>query len=116
VLVIFSLLLCWVVVSCGFYKGSYDVSNISYLNSPPLALFYPPLPDSWNSFNRYHFCIYIHVYTLFPLYSAFYLLSCHLPLPTVRIDTIKSTNNNKCWQGCVGRGKEPSCTAGGNVN
>jgi hypothetical protein len=22
------------------------------------------LPNSWNSFNRYHFCIYIHVYTL----------------------------------------------------
>jgi hypothetical protein len=34
-----------------------------------------PLPYSWNSFNRYHFCIYIHVYTLFALYSSSYPLS-----------------------------------------
>jgi hypothetical protein len=29
-----------------------------------------PTPDSWNRFNRYHFFIYIRVYTLFSLYSA----------------------------------------------
>jgi hypothetical protein len=28
--------------------------------TPPLLFF--PHPDSWNSFNRYHFCIYICVY------------------------------------------------------
>jgi hypothetical protein len=31
----FVLLLCWVEIHCGIYKGSYIVSNISYLNSPP---------------------------------------------------------------------------------
>jgi hypothetical protein len=31
----FVLLLCWVGVHCSIYKGSYNVSNISYLNSPP---------------------------------------------------------------------------------
>jgi hypothetical protein len=34
-----------------------------------------PLPNSWSSFNRYHFCIYMHVYTFFALYSPSYLLS-----------------------------------------
>jgi hypothetical protein len=29
------LLLCWVGIYCGIYKDSYNVSNISYLNSPP---------------------------------------------------------------------------------
>jgi hypothetical protein len=32
--------------------------------------------DSWNSFNRSHFCIYIHVYTLFASCSS----SCSFPL------------------------------------
>jgi hypothetical protein len=32
------------------------------------ALFHPPSPDSWNSSNRCHFFIYIHVYTLFALH------------------------------------------------
>jgi hypothetical protein len=36
-------------------------------------------------------------------------------LTPARMATIKKTNNNKCWQGCGG-GKEPSYTAGGNVN
>jgi hypothetical protein len=31
-LFIFPLLLCWVGVHCGIYTGSYNVSNISYLN------------------------------------------------------------------------------------
>jgi hypothetical protein len=35
----FILLLCWVDVHCGIYKGSYNISNISYLNSPPSLLF-----------------------------------------------------------------------------
>jgi hypothetical protein len=34
-------------------------------------------------------------------------------LTPVRLAIIKKINN-KCWQGC--RIKEPSCTAGGNVN
>jgi hypothetical protein len=63
----------WVGVHCGIYKGPYNASNISYLNStsPPL---YPAAPDSWDSFNRYHFCIHIHVYTLFAPYSSSYPL------------------------------------------
>jgi hypothetical protein len=35
-------------------------------------------------------------------------------LTPVRITTIKNTNSNKCWQRC--REKEPSYTAGENVN
>jgi hypothetical protein len=42
---IFFLLLCWVEIHCGIYKGSYSLSNISYLNSPPqvLSITFPPL-------------------------------------------------------------------------
>jgi hypothetical protein len=29
---------CWVGVHCGIYKSSYNISNISYLNSHPLLL------------------------------------------------------------------------------
>jgi hypothetical protein len=31
----FLLLLCWVEIHCGIYKSSYNISNISFLNSPP---------------------------------------------------------------------------------
>jgi hypothetical protein len=41
--------------------------------TPSTALFHPP--HSSNSFNRYCFCIYIHVYTLFALYSSSHTLS-----------------------------------------
>jgi hypothetical protein len=69
--------LCWVGVYCGIYKSSY---NISYLNSPPLPFFFifSPSPHSWNSFNRSHFSIYIHVNTIFVPYSLSYTPS---PLP-----------------------------------
>jgi hypothetical protein len=70
-------LLCWVGVHCGIYKGTYNVSIthtwIHPLHHSPLSSL--PHPDSWNSFNRYHFCIYMHVYTFFVLYSPSYLLS-----------------------------------------
>jgi hypothetical protein len=36
-----------------------------------------PLPHSWNSFNRFHFSVYIHVYTILTPYSASYTLSPH---------------------------------------
>jgi hypothetical protein len=62
----FPLLLCWVGVHCSIYKGSYDVAYVSYLKSPPPKLCSPSSPPHyWNSFNRCHLCIYIHVYTLF---------------------------------------------------
>jgi hypothetical protein len=66
------LLLCWVGVHFSIYKGSYNVSNISYLNSSPPLLFFIPPPRFLEQFTRYHFCIYMHVYTLFALYSSFY--------------------------------------------
>jgi hypothetical protein len=75
-------LLCWQ-VHCGSYKVSYTVSNMSYLNPPPPLLpFIPCIPDSWNSFNRYHLCNYIHMYTVFAHYSLSYLLSLPPPPPT----------------------------------
>jgi hypothetical protein len=54
--------------------------------TPSITLLYPPSPNSWNSFNRYHFCIYIHVYTLFC--TVFILLppfACLLPAPTGKV-------------------------------
>jgi hypothetical protein len=78
----FPLLLCWVGAHCDIYKGSYNISNISHLNSPPPQLPFISSSNSWNIFNTYHFCMYIHVYTSFALYSPSYLLSPPLPPPT----------------------------------
>jgi hypothetical protein len=66
-------------VHCSIYKSSYNVSNTSYFNSSPSLLSYiPSSPDSGNSFNMYHFWIYIYVYTLFAQYSSSYLFP-HFP-------------------------------------
>jgi hypothetical protein len=44
---LFFLLLCWVSVHCRIYESSYNVSNISYLNSPPpLFSFIPSSPQA----------------------------------------------------------------------
>jgi hypothetical protein len=108
-------LLCWVGVHCGIYKGSYNVSNRSHLNSSPPPLSFVLLsPASWNTFSRCHFWIYIHhVYTFFALYSLSYLLSlspCSLPLvpPTlgrtcsVLLFKIKvATQGVSLWYFCV---------------
>jgi hypothetical protein len=58
----FFLLLCWLRVHCGIHKCSYNMSNISYLNSPfHHSVLLPLSPStSWNSFNRTHFHIYSH--------------------------------------------------------
>jgi hypothetical protein len=45
--------------------------------NPSIILLYSPTPHSWNSFNRSHFSIFIHVY-IFPPYSPSY----KLPLTT----------------------------------
>jgi hypothetical protein len=37
-------------------------------------LFYPSYSLFWNSFNRYHFSIYIHMYTVYMLYSPSHTL------------------------------------------
>jgi hypothetical protein len=75
-------------VHCDIYKGSYNVSNTSYLNSPPsLFSFIPSFPNSRNSFNRNGF-----------IFTPFYPLSlssvpphwCQsplLPTPTNRTHT-----------------------------
>jgi hypothetical protein len=91
------LLFFWIGLHHGIYKGSYNISNISYLNSPPPPfsfISHPPnththahthththTHHSWNSFNRYHFSIYIHVHTILP-YSPSYTLSPPPPHPT----------------------------------
>jgi hypothetical protein len=87
---VFFPLLCWVSVHCGIYKGSYNVSNISHLNSNPVPhSFIPPCSDSWKSFNRLHiFCIYIHVYILFAPYSSSWSFPQHMPLQPVQTPTL----------------------------
>jgi hypothetical protein len=63
-------------VHCGIYNSSYNVSNISYLNlAPPPLSFISLLTNSWDSFNRYHFSFYIHVYTVFEPNSPSHALS-----------------------------------------
>jgi hypothetical protein len=70
-------------VPCGTYKSSYNISNMSYLNSPLVPFsFMSPSSHSWNSFNRHHSSIYIHVYTIFALYSPSHTLSPPLPTST----------------------------------
>jgi hypothetical protein len=56
----------------SIYKGSCNVSTISYLNSPSTPPTCPLFPHSWNGFNRYHFCLYMHMYTFFAQYSPSY--------------------------------------------
>jgi hypothetical protein len=52
-----------------------------YMNSPPLPFsFIPTSPDSWSTFNRYLFGIYIHQYTFFAPDSPSYPLSPTPPL------------------------------------
>jgi hypothetical protein len=51
-------LLCWVGVHCGIYRSSYKISNIAYLNSPPLPLsFIPSLPPYLEQFQQVSFYI-----------------------------------------------------------
>jgi hypothetical protein len=74
-------LFCWVELHRHIYKGSYNVSNISYLNSPPTTgLFHHPSPNSWNSFSSYPFCIYICVYIICTVFIL--LLLSRPPLPS----------------------------------
>jgi hypothetical protein len=52
------------------------------LSSPPPPLSFIFLsPKSWNSFKRYHFCIYIYVYTFLAQYSPF-SFPWHFSFPT----------------------------------
>jgi hypothetical protein len=70
-------------IHCGIYKSSYNVSNISYLNSPPpLLSFICPSLHPWNGFNRYHFYIYIFLHSVFASYSFSYALFLSPPPST----------------------------------
>jgi hypothetical protein len=53
--------------------------NHIILNSFPPSFFIPSFPHSWDSFNRSHFFMYIHVYTVFELCSPFHSLSLLTP-------------------------------------
>jgi hypothetical protein len=57
------------------FKTWFNIYNISYLNSPLHHSYLCPFPHSWNSFNRSHFSIYTHVYTVFAPRSPSYTLS-----------------------------------------
>jgi hypothetical protein len=74
----FIIFYCSVGVHCGIYKNIYNISNISYFNSPPPSFsFFSSSLHFWNSFSRYHFSIYMHVYTIFTLYSTYV---CSFPI------------------------------------
>jgi hypothetical protein len=73
----FFLLLFWVEIHCSIYKGSYNVSNILYLNSPSTTLLYLPSPDFLQQFQQVsflhlHTCVYIicNIFTLLPLFPS----------------------------------------------
>jgi hypothetical protein len=57
------------VLHCSIYKGkgSYNVSNMSYLTTPQALLH--PLPQFLEQFQRVSFFAFLHVYTLFAPYS-----------------------------------------------
>jgi hypothetical protein len=42
------LLSLWVGVHCSIYKGTYNVSNMSYLNSPPTLVVFLTVDRRWN--------------------------------------------------------------------
>jgi hypothetical protein len=47
-----------------------------------MALFHSHFTNSWNSSNRYHFCICRNMYTLFAPYSSSYSFPYHLSPPS----------------------------------
>jgi hypothetical protein len=74
-------------VHCDIYESSYNVSNISYLNSPPPSFsFISPFPFlEWfqqESFLHLHTCVYIF-YTIFTLLASFPATSPLLLVPVV---------------------------------
>jgi hypothetical protein len=52
--------------------------QIHHTQNHPLYRYPLPHPHSWSGFNRYNFCIYIHVYIFFVPYSLSYLFPHHL--------------------------------------
>jgi hypothetical protein len=84
----------FIFIVLGYIVGFTKVLTIyqvyhSWIHPLHLSPLSPPHP--WNSFNRSHFSIYIHVCTVFGLYSSLYTLCPHPPPPTVPTpDTIFS--------------------------
>jgi hypothetical protein len=66
------------VVHCGIHKSSY---NISYLNSTHSSFSFINLlsPHYWNSFNRSHFPIYLHVYSICTIFTLSYRFPISFP-------------------------------------
>jgi hypothetical protein len=58
----------------------YQINLLEF--TPLLMLLYPPSLQSWDSFNRSHFSISIHVYTVFAPYSPSHTFSPHPPFPS----------------------------------
>jgi hypothetical protein len=80
-LIIYFCILWCAEVHCAIYIGHYNVSNVSYMNWPPQPFsFISPSPDSWKSFNRYTFYIFLHVYTF---YCTVFNLLHHFATPPV---------------------------------
>jgi hypothetical protein len=77
IITFFFILLCWVGIHCGFYKGSNDISNISYLNFCPQHYF-SLFPHSRVSITIF-FSVYIYVCTGFALYLSLYIISQSSP-------------------------------------
>jgi hypothetical protein len=68
-------LLCW--GTLWHFQKLLQCIIIEFILS--IILPFPHSPYSWNSFNRSHFFIYIHVYTILAPYSSSYSLSSHPP-------------------------------------
>jgi hypothetical protein len=67
------------------------------LSSSP---FISTFPHSWNSFSRYYFSIYKHVYIVFAIYSPSLSLSYHLLppfLPLVPTVQVRPVHNPALW-------------------
>jgi hypothetical protein len=86
--VFFPLLLCWVRVHYGILKGSYNVSNISYFNSPSPLLSFSPLPPFLEQVQKVSF---LHLYTSVHMISTVFILvllsPLQLPAPTIAPST-----------------------------
>jgi hypothetical protein len=69
-----------------------NVSNIlTWIHSCLCSHLYL-LSHYWNTLNRYHFCINIHVYTLLAPYSSSYHFPCHLSPLTVPTASLPPQN------------------------
>jgi hypothetical protein len=77
-------------VHCDIGKDSCNTSNLS---SPTTSFHFP---HSWNSFNMYHFSIFIHDNIIFSLHSPSYTMFCVLS-----ISIVLCAKNNLSIQGLL---------------